>query len=109
MEQELRFNKSHVLNNCSAEDSANHTKQVFSGNKETQVTLLQLLSEILKDKSQVAELNNWVERLSDENKKGLRVIQKVLEVDGKKKFKKDTETTQNKELLIKDVFSIPYE
>lgn len=55
------------------------------------------------------ELSNWVERISDDNKKGLRVIQKVLEVDGKKKFKKDNENTHNKELLIKDVFSIPYE
>lgn len=55
------------------------------------------------------ELSEWVERINDDNKKGLRVIQKVLEVDGKKKFKKDNETTQNKELLIKDVFSIPFE
>ena len=56
------------------------------------------------------ELNDWVERISEDNKKGLRVIQKVLEVDGKKKFKKDPESNKNgKELLIKDVFNIPFE
>jgi hypothetical protein len=57
----------------------------------------------------VHQLSEWVERLSEDNKKGLRVIQKVLEVNGDKKFKKDPENNKNKELLIKDVFSVPYE
>jgi hypothetical protein len=57
----------------------------------------------------VHQLSEWVERLSEDNKKGLRVIQKVLEVNGDKKFKKDPENNKNKELLIKDVFSVPYD
>jgi hypothetical protein len=31
----------------------------------------------------------WVDRLSEDNKKGLRVLHKILEVDGKKRFKLD--------------------
>jgi len=57
----------------------------------------------------VHQLSEWVERLSEDNKKGLRVIQKVLDVNGDKKFKKDPENNKNKELLIKDVLSVPYD
>ena len=37
----------------------------------------------------MVKLNAWISTLSEDNKKGLRVIKKVLEVEGKKKFKMD--------------------
>jgi hypothetical protein len=31
----------------------------------------------------------WLEKISEDNKKGLRVISKIMEVDGRKRFKLD--------------------
>jgi hypothetical protein len=35
------------------------------------------------------QCSKWIVKISEENKKGLKVIQKVIVVDGKKRFKKD--------------------
>jgi hypothetical protein len=52
----------------------------------------------------------WVDKISEENKRGLRVLNKVLEVDGKKKFKKEDHGNQLKhDLIVKDVYAIPFE
>ena len=49
-------------------------------------------------------LATWLEKISEENKKGLRVIHKVLEVDGKKRFNIDgAGHDQRQDLLLKDV------
>jgi hypothetical protein len=58
----------------------------------------------------VGKLLPWIDKISEENKKGLRVINKILEVDGKKRFKKEEHGHQLKhDLLVKDVYAIPYE
>jgi hypothetical protein len=52
----------------------------------------------------------WLEKLTEDNKKGLRVLHKIMEVDGKKRFKLDAPSGETKqELLIKDVYSVPFE
>jgi len=52
----------------------------------------------------------WLEKLNEDNKKGLRVLHKIMEVDGKKRFKVDAPTgDQKQEILIKDVYSVPFE
>ena len=52
------------------------------------VKFLKIVSAVIKE-SLVQKLVPWVEKLSEENKKGLRVINKIMEVDGKKRFKKE--------------------
>jgi len=52
------------------------------------VKFLKIVNAVIKE-SLVQKLVPWVEKLSEENKKGLRVINKIMEVDGKKRFKKE--------------------
>ena len=52
----------------------------------------------------------WVEKISEDNKKGLRVLHKILEVDGKKRFKKDESSATTKAgFVAKDVYAVPFE
>jgi hypothetical protein len=46
------------------------------------------MNDILIDKM-VPKLYAWAEKLNEDNKKGLRIIHKVVEVEGKKRFKVD--------------------
>jgi hypothetical protein len=48
---------------------------------------------------------NWLEKISEENKKGLRIIQKVVEVEGRKRFRREdgAQDPQKKALTAKDV------
>ena len=52
------------------------------------VKFLKIVNAIIKE-SLVQKLIPWLDKLSEENKKGLRVINKIMEVDGKKRFKKE--------------------
>lgn len=52
------------------------------------VIFLKIVSAVIKE-SLVQKLIPWLDKLSEENKKGLRVINKIMEVDGKKRFKKE--------------------
>jgi hypothetical protein len=52
------------------------------------VIFLKIVSAVIKE-SLVQKLMPWLDKLSEENKKGLRVINKIMEVDGKKRFKKE--------------------
>lgn len=49
---------------------------------------LKIVNAVIKE-SLVQKLIPWLDKLSEENKKGLRVINKIMEVDGKKRFKKE--------------------
>lgn len=57
----------------------------------------------------------WLERISEDNKKGLRVISKIMEVDGRKRFKLDglavaaNNTAAPRDLSLKDVYNVPYD
>lgn len=58
----------------------------------------------------MGKLHTWIERISEDNKKGLRVLHKVLEVDGKKRFKLDGAVKDARgDLSLKEVYSVPYE
>ena len=57
----------------------------------------------------MARLHNWIEKIPEESKKGLRIIQKILDVDGKKRFKLEGTVQQIRELSISEVNSIPFE
>ena len=50
--------------------------------------LIQILREICKPEL-MQKLQSWTVRISDDSKKGLRVIHKIMEVEGKKRFKLD--------------------
>jgi hypothetical protein len=52
------------------------------------VKFLKIVNAVIKE-SLVQKLIPWLDKLSEENKKGLRVINKIMEVDGKKRFKKE--------------------
>lgn len=49
---------------------------------------LKIVNAIMKE-GLASKLSPWLDKLTEENKKGLRLIKKVMEVDGKKRFKKD--------------------
>ena len=49
---------------------------------------LKIVNAIMKEVL-ASKLSPWLDKLTEENKKGLRLINKVMEVDGKKRFKKD--------------------
>jgi hypothetical protein len=52
------------------------------------VKFIKIVNAVIKE-SLVQKLIPWLDKLSEENKKGLRVINKIMEVDGKKRFKKE--------------------
>jgi len=55
----------------------------------------------------------WLEKISEDNKKGLRVISKIMEVDGRKRFKLDglavaaKNAAAPRDLSLKDVQTVP--
>jgi hypothetical protein len=70
-----------------------------------------ILGELLREPGpMLVKLHTWIEKISEDNKKGLRVIHKILEVDGKKRFKPDGTVKDGRtDLLMKDVNSVPIE
>lgn len=66
-------------------------------------------------KEHTTKVGTWLEKISEDSKKGLRVIHKIIEVDGKKRFKLDgfSGTGQHlrgtsQEMSLKDVYNVPY-
>lgn len=73
------------------------------------VKWLKIVNVVIKESLQ-QRLAPWLEKLSEDNKKGLRLMSKVMEVDGKKRFKKDDHGHQLKhDMLVKDVYAVPIE